>query len=104
MTMTPLLTVSHLTTVFDRPTGPVSTIRPAYMTATRSAVSAITPRSCVMSSSDRSNAAFISRIRSSTCAWIVTSSAVVGSSAMTSDGLQASAIAIKTRWRIPPES
>ena len=38
------------------------------------------------------------------CAWIVTSSAVVGSSAISSVGLQASAIAIITRWRMPPES
>ena len=38
------------------------------------------------------------------CAWIVTSSAVVGSSAMSSFGLQASAIAIMTLWRMPPES
>ena len=36
------------------------------------------------------------------CAWIVTSSAVVGSSARTRDGSQASAIAIIMRWRIPP--
>ena len=38
------------------------------------------------------------------CAWIVTSSAVVGSSAMSSFGSQASAMAIITRWRRPPES
>ena len=38
------------------------------------------------------------------CAWIVTSSAVVGSSAISSLGLQASAIAIITRWRMPPDS
>src|SRR5881397_2872257 len=38
------------------------------------------------------------------CAWIVTSSAVVGSSAISSDGLQESAIAIITRWRMPPEN
>ena len=31
------------------PTAPISTMRPAYMTATRSAVSAITPMSCVTS-------------------------------------------------------
>jgi hypothetical protein len=37
------------------------------------------------------------------CAWIVTSSAVVGSSAMSSFGLQASAMAIITRWRMSPE-
>ena len=34
---------------------------------------------------------------------MVTSSAVVGSSAIRSFGLQASAIAIITRWRMPPE-
>ena len=38
------------------------------------------------------------------CAWMVTSSAVVGSSAIRSFGRQASAIAIITRWRSPPES
>ena len=38
------------------------------------------------------------------CAWIVTSSAVVGSSAMMSFGLQESAMAIITRWRMPPEN
>ena len=37
-------------------------------------------------------------------AWIVTSSAVVGSSAISSRGRQASAIAIATRCRWPPES
>ena len=35
---------------------------------------------------------------------MVTSSAVVGSSAMMSAGSQASAMAIMTRWRMPPES
>ena len=34
----------------------------------------------------------------------VTSSAVVGSSAMISLGSQANAIAITTRWHMPPES
>ncbi len=37
------------------------------------------------------------------CAWVVTSSAVVGSSAISSSGPQASAIAIITRWRMPPD-
>ena len=36
-------------------------------------------------------------------AWIVTSSAVVGSSAMSSFGSHDSAIAIMTRWRMPPD-
>ena len=40
---------------------------------------------------------------SSTCAWIVTSSAVVGSSAMSTSGSLAIDIAIIARWRIPPE-
>ena len=35
-------------------------------------------------------------------AWMVTSRAVVGSSAMSSLGLQLMAIAIITRWRMPP--
>ena len=42
--------------------------------------------------------------RSRICACTVTSSAVVGSSANSSFGPHASAIAIITRWRIPPES
>ena len=37
-------------------------------------------------------------------AWMVTSSAVVGSSAISSSGLHDSAIAIITRWRMPPEN
>ncbi len=37
-------------------------------------------------------------------AWTVTSSAVVGSSAISSRGLQASAIAIAIRCRMPPEN
>ncbi len=38
------------------------------------------------------------------CAWTVTSRAVVGSSAMSSAGLLISAMAIITRWRMPPDS
>ena len=37
-------------------------------------------------------------------AWVVTSSAVVGSSAMRSFGRRAIAMAMPTRWRWPPES
>ena len=43
-------------------------------------------------------------IRSRIWAWIVTSRAVVGSSAIMSAGWQASAMAIIARWRMPPES
>jgi len=42
--------------------------------------------------------------RSMICAWVVTSSAVVASSAISTFGSEASAMAIITRWRIPPES
>lgn len=38
------------------------------------------------------------------CAWMVTSSAVVGSSAINTAGRQESAMAIITLWRMPPES
>ena len=44
------------------------------------------------------------RIRFRICAWTVTSSAVVGSSAISTSGSFASAMAIITRWRCPPES
>ena len=43
-------------------------------------------------------------ISSRICAWTVTSSAVVGSSAISSFGSLASAIAIIARWRMPPEN
>ena len=43
-------------------------------------------------------------MRSRIWAWMVTSRAVVGSSAMSSLGSQASAMAIITRWRRPPDS
>ena len=45
-----------------------------------------------------------SRMTSRIWAWIVTSSAVVGSSAMSRSGSVESAMAIITRWRMPPES
>ncbi len=38
------------------------------------------------------------------CACVVTSSAVVGSSAISSFGRRAIAMAITTRWRCPPDS
>ena len=38
------------------------------------------------------------------CAWIVTSSAVVGSSAIRTCGSTESPIAIIARWRMPPEN
>ena len=51
-----------------------------------------------------SNCACISRTTSMICAWMVTSSAVVGSSAMRTSGLQLMAMAIMARCRMPPEN
>ena len=56
-----------------------------------------------MSSSDEPVSRVSSLSRSRICACTVTSSAVVGSSAMMRRGWQASAMAIITRWRMPPE-
>ena len=81
-----------------------STILPAYITITRSRAAAITPMSCVIRITAIRRSRRRSSIRSRICAWIVTSSAVVGSSAISSFGAHASAIAIITRWRRPPES
>ena len=85
-------------------TVPVSTIRPAYITARFWTVSATTARSCVISSSAVPVRAWMSPISSRIWAWIVTSSAVVGSSAISSLGLHESAIAIMTRCRMPPDN
>ncbi len=84
--------------------GASSTTRPAYITTTRSASSATTPMSCVIRTIDEPWSRWSRFMSSRICAWMVTSSAVVGSSAIRSDGLQESAIAIITRWRIPPEN
>ena len=56
-----------------------------------------------MSSSAAPVRSWSSRISSRIWAWIVTSRAVVGSSAMSSFGSHDRAIAIMTRWRIPPD-
>ena len=50
------------------------------------------------------NSSLIERSRAMICAWMVTSSAVVGSSAMRICGREMMAAAIMTRWRMPPES
>nr|BFE87690.1 hypothetical protein GCM10020093_102910 [Planobispora longispora] len=84
--------------------GPVSTSRPAYITASRSHVAASTDRSCEIMIRLMPRPAMSERISVSTWAWIITSRAVVGSSAMISWGSQASAMAIITRWRCPPDS
>src|SRR5262245_26973820 len=74
------------------------------MTTTRCAISATTPRLWVIRMMAVPVLALSWRSRSRICACTVTSSAVVGSSAMRSFGSQASAIAIMMRWRVPPES
>src|SRR5438270_415072 len=66
--------------------GPDSTTRPAYITMMRSAISAATPRLWVMKITGMPSS-FCRRLMSSRiCAWMVTSSAVVGSSAISSVG------------------
>ncbi len=79
-------------------------MRPAYITAMRSAMSATTPRSWVTRITAALVSARRSRMRSRIWAWIVTSSAVVGSSAISTLGLHERARAIITRWRMPPEN
>jgi hypothetical protein len=59
------------------------------------------PALCVMSMIATLLSAWRRRSRSRICAWVVTSSAVVGSSAINNRGPQASAIASVTRWRNP---
>ena len=77
---------------------------PAYMTTTSSHIWATTPRSWVIMMMAMPSFFCRSRISSRICAWMVTSRAVVGSSAMRISGSQARAMAIMTRWRMPPES
>ena len=84
-------------------TSACSTISPAYITATRSHISATTPRSWVIRMIAVPVCSRRCRIRSRIWAWIVTSSAVVGSSAISSSGSHARAIAIITRWAMPPD-
>src|ERR1035437_8273977 len=62
--------------------APSSTRLPAYMTATRSATCETSERSCEMKSIANPNLWRRSLSRSRICCWMVTSSAVVGSSAL----------------------
>ena len=65
---------------------------------------ATTARLCVIISTAVPSSARRPSIRRRIWLWIVTSSAVVGSSAISTEGRQTSAIAIITRWRMPPDS
>ncbi len=79
-------------------------MRPAYITHTRSARPATTARSWVIQIIAVPVSAASFCISERICAWIVTSSAVVGSSAMIRSGWCSSAMAMATRWRMPPEN
>ena len=74
------------------------------MTATSSAISATTPRSWVTNTMAIPSSSRNEAKRSRIWAWMVTSRAVVGSSANSTRGSHARAIAIMARWRIPPDS
>ena len=74
------------------------------MTTTRSAICATTAMSWVMNITAIPFSRFRRSIRARISAWIVTSSAVVGSSQIRRRGRQAIAMAITTRWRIPPDN
>ena len=78
-------------------TGACSTIRPPYITATSSAISATTPMSCVIHRTTSPRSPCSSRTSARISACTVTSSAVVGSSAISTSGASASTIAIITR-------
>ena len=84
--------------------APSSTMRPAYMTATLSAIARTIERSWVMSRIDNRRSSRARTSRSRIWAWTVTSSAVVGSSATSRAGSPLSADAIITLCAMPPES
>ncbi|ETB49885.1 hypothetical protein O981_20565, partial [Mycobacterium avium 10-5560] len=84
--------------------APDSTTTPSCTTTTDSARSAASARSWVINSTAVPSSA-VSRCRwSSTWRCTVTSSAEVGSSAISSRGRPASPMAISARWHMPPDS
>src|SRR2546422_760803 len=83
---------------------PSSTISPAYMMTIRSETSATTEMSWVMIIIARSSSRCRSRISPRIRSCMMTSRAVVGSSAMIRSGLHASAMAIIARCFMPPEN
>ena len=85
-------------------TLPCSTRRPAYSTPMRSHIFPITARLWLMNSRLVWNSARSALTRSRTSPSTVASRPVVGSSRISSVGSLASAIAITTRWFIPPDS
>ncbi len=84
---------------------PTSTIWPAYMTAMRSAMERSTGRSWVTKMMPPiSPRASSSRSNSISTRWVDTSSAEVGSSAISSAGLSSVDSTVTTRCFMPPES
>ena len=84
--------------------GASSTMRPAYITITRWHICEMMPRSWETRSTAMPISRASCRMRASTWAWMVTSRAVVGSSAMSRLGVQATPMPIITRWAMPPEN
>src|SRR6185312_772127 len=84
--------------------GPISTIWPRYMTATRWLTRSTIAMSCEMNTYDTPSVCCRSSRRSTTCARIDTSSAETASSATITRGSSASARAMAIRWRWPPEN
>ena len=87
-----------------RAVSPSSITSPPRRMVMRSAMSATTARSCEISSSPMRFSSTRSRSSSRICSCSTTSSAVVGSSAISSFGFSAQAMAMTTRWRWPPDS
>ena len=84
--------------------GPSSTIRPRYITPSRSDMCRTTARLWLMNRNVSPSRSCRSRIRFRICACTETSSALVGSSQTRNSGSLASARAIEMRWRCPPEN
>ena len=79
-------------------------MRPAYMTITRLHRLATSAMLCVIRITAARSSRLMSRKSSMIEACTVTSRAVVGSSAMSSDGSFDTPIAIMARCRMPPEN
>ena len=82
----------------------ISATRPAYITTARSQTCVTSGRSCVTRISARPRSTVSDSSSWRICACTITSNAVVGSSASSTFGLQASAIAMAARCRMPPEN
>ncbi|MOA15137.1 hypothetical protein D3C78_1352790 [compost metagenome] len=84
--------------------GPLSTTLPPYITSIWSTFCETTARSWEIRINAIWRSSTRSLIRSRICCCTVTSSAVVGSSAISRSGSQARAMAMVMRWRWPPEN